>query len=91
MCPGDDLQECGQGMDSLFPLEEWSDEWEDGVLSGDCTKGGKLAPGYIRLHGLLIFFSTIRDLTAIRRSDRPTNSPVNGNDRMCVKTDPYIR
>ena len=45
MCPGDDLQECGQGVDNVFPLEEWSDEWEDGVLSGDCVKGGKLAPG----------------------------------------------
>ena len=45
MCPGDDLEECGQGVDALFPLEEWSDEWEDGVLSGDCVKGGRLVPG----------------------------------------------
>jgi len=48
MCPGDDLEECGQGVDALFPLEEWSDEWEDGVLSGDCMNG-RLAPGTLEL------------------------------------------
>jgi len=48
MCPGDDLQECGQGVGNVFPLEEWADEWEDGVLSGDCING-KLAPGTLEL------------------------------------------
>jgi len=49
MCPGDDLEECGQGVDNVFPLEEWADEWEDGVVSGDCLPGGKLAPGTLEV------------------------------------------
>jgi len=49
MCaPEDEFLECGQGVDDVFPLEEWSDEWEDGITSGDCLKG-KLAPGTLEL------------------------------------------
>jgi len=48
MCPPDDLVECGQGIDNILPLEEWADEWEDGVENGDCTRG-KLVPGTLDL------------------------------------------
>jgi len=50
MCPDDIEEECGQGQDGVFPLEEWADEWEDGVTSGDCVKGGRLAPGTLDLY-----------------------------------------
>jgi len=48
MCSDDIEEECGQGQDGLFPLEEWADEWEDGITSGECIKG-RLAPGTLEL------------------------------------------
>jgi len=49
MCQDDMEEECGQGQDGIFPLEEWADEWEDGITSGECGKSGKLAPGTLEL------------------------------------------